>query len=192
MIYFYARVSSKDQNIGRQMEAAKSYKPIDKAFIDKESGKDFDRVEYQKMKAELKPKDEVVVLSLDRLGRAKEATKGEIRWFKDQGVTLRILNVPTSLIEFDGQEWIGDMVNNILIEVLASYAEQERREIRQRQAEGIALNRKLGLPYGRPKKTREGFMELLKMQQAGRVTVDEAVSQLGISRSTWYNRAREA
>jgi DNA invertase Pin-like site-specific DNA recombinase len=115
MIYFYARVSTKEQNLARQLEAAKAYKDVDRVFSDKQSGKNYERTEYQAMKSILVRGDEVVVKSLDRLGRNKDATKAEIQWFKEHGVVLRILNVPTSLIEFKGQEWIADMVNNILI-----------------------------------------------------------------------------
>ncbi len=193
MIYFYARVSSKDQNLARQLEVAKGYKEIDKVFCDKQSGKNFEREQYQKMKTILTPGDEVVVKSLDRLGRNKEATKEEIKWFKENGIALRILNLPTSLIDYQGQEWIMDMVNNILIEVLASYAEQERIEIKQRQAEGIAAKRASGTwdEYGRPKKEIHGFEKFLQKQKDGELSVNECCQQLGISRSTWYSRARE-
>lgn len=193
MIYFYARVSSKDQNLARQLEVAKGYKEIDEVFCDKQSGKNFEREQYQKMKAVLKAGDEVVVKSLDRLGRNKEATKEEIKWFKENGIALRILNLPTSLIDYQGQEWIMDMVNNILIEVLASYAEQERIEIKQRQAEGIAAKRASDTwdEYGRPKKEIHSFEKFLQKQKDGELSVNECCQQLGISRSTWYSRVRE-
>lgn len=193
MIYFYARVSTEEQNLARQLKVAKGYKNIDEVFCDKQSGKNFDREQYQKMKAVLKSGDEVFVQSLDRLGRNKEATKEEIKWFKENGVTLRILSLPTSLIDFQGQEWIMDMVNNILIEVLASYAEQERKEIRKRQAEGIAAKRASDTwdEYGRPKKEIHGFEKFLQKQKDGELSVNECCQQLGISRSTWYSRARE-
>jgi DNA invertase Pin-like site-specific DNA recombinase len=121
--YFYGRVSSKDQNLARQIESARNYKHIDRIFKDKQSGKDFNREDYQKMKEILEPGDEVVVHSLDRLGRDKDMIKEELAWFKEHGVVIRILNVPTTLIEYpEGQEWIMDMVNNILIEVLGAFA----------------------------------------------------------------------
>ena len=193
MIYFYARVSTKDQNLARQLEVAKSYKNIDQVFCDKQSGKDFEREEYQKLKAVVVSGDEVVVKSLDRLGRNKEQTKEEIKWFKDNGITLRILNLPTSLIDYQGQEWIMDMVNNILIEVLSSYAEQERVEIRQRQKEGIAAKRASDSwdDYGRPSKEVPDFEKFLKKQKDGELSVVECCKQLGISRATWYNKLKE-
>lgn len=193
MIYGYVRVSSKDQNLARQLEAMKSYKNVDKLFCDKQSGKNFDREAYQQMKEILVQGDEVIVKSLDRLGRNKEQTKEEIKWFKENGIALRILNLPTSLIDYQGQEWIMDMVNNILIEVLASYAEQERNEIKVRQAEGIAAKKASGNweDYGRPRKEPADFEKFLKKQQDGELTVSECCKQLGISRATWYNRMKE-
>ena len=198
-VYFYARVSTKEQNLARQLEAAKEYREIDQVFADKESGKNFDRPEYQRMKGLLLPGDEVLVKSLDRLGRNKEATKEEIKWFKHQGVTLRVLDLPTSLIDFHGQEWIGDMVNNILIEVIASFAEEERRRIRERQREGIdampvvngkRVSAKRGTSYGRPVIEMPEFENLAQKQKDGLLTVGECCKMLGISRSTWYNRMR--
>ena len=193
MIYFYARVSSKDQNLARQLEVAKGYKNVDKIFCDKQSGKDFDRAEYQQMKSVISKGDELIVKSLDRLGRNKEATKGEIKWFKDNGIILRILDVPTTLIDFQGQDWIMDMVNNIMIEVLSSYAEQERETIKKRQAEGIAAKRASGTwdEYGRPKKITDCFDALYEDYQNNRKTVVECCKALNISRSTWYNRVKE-
>ena len=193
MIYFYARVSSKDQNLARQLEVAKGYKNVDKVFCDKQSGKNFEREEYQKLKEVVVSGDEVIVKSLDRLGRNKEQTKEEIKWFKENGIALRILNLPTSLIDYQGQEWIMDMVNNILIEVLASYAEQERVEIKQRQMEGIAAKRASGEwdDYGRPRKESPDFKKFLKKQKDGELTVAECCEQLGISRATWYNKLKE-
>lgn len=193
MIYFYARVSSKDQNLARQLEEAKNYKQIDKVFCDKQSGKDFNRNEYQKMKSIATAGDEVIIMSLDRLGRNKEATKEEIKWFKDNNIILRILDLPTSLIDFQGQEWIMDMVNNILIEVLASYAEEERKRIRERQAQGIAAKKLSDRweDYGRPTKTIPDFEKFLQKQKDGHISVIDACTALGISKSTWYNRVRE-
>lgn len=201
MIYFYARVSTKDQNLARQLETAKSYKKIDRVFCDKQSGKNFERKEYQNLKETVVTGDEVIIKSLDRLGRNKEATKDEIKWFKDNGVALRILNLPTSLIDYQGQEWIMEMVNNILIEVLASYSEQERIEIRERQREGLdampivngkRVSSKTGNEHGRPViHLDDSFKKFLKKQKDGEMSVSECCEQLGISRATWYNRVRE-
>lgn len=192
MIYGYARVSSKDQNLARQLETMKSYKNIDEVFCDKQSGKDFERKEYERLKSIVKKGDEVIIKELDRLGRNKEGVKEEIKWFKEQGVTLRILDLPTSLQDFPGQEWIREMVNNILIEVMGAMAEQERNKIKVRQAEGIAAKKASGDwdEYGRPRKEPIDFEKFLKKQKDGLMTVNECCKALGIGRSTWYDKAR--
>jgi DNA invertase Pin-like site-specific DNA recombinase len=198
--YFYGRVSSKDQNLARQIESAQNYKKIDRIFKDKQSGKNFAREDYQKMKEVLTPGDEVVVHSLDRLGRNKEMIKEELAWFKERGIVVRILDVPTTLIEYPaGQEWVMDMVNNILIEVLGAFAEQERENIRKRQAEGIAampvdengrkVSKKTGRGFGRQAKCPENFAEVLKKQRAGELTLKEAMSLTGVGRTKWYELA---
>ena len=116
MIYFYGRVSSKDQNPARQLEAANDYRDVDEIFIDKQSGKNFDRSEYERLKATVVKGDEVVVKELDRLGRNKEGIKEELKWFKEHGVLVRILDIPTTLMVFpEGQSWVLEMVNNVLI-----------------------------------------------------------------------------
>jgi DNA invertase Pin-like site-specific DNA recombinase len=201
MIYFYGRVSAKDQNLARQLEVAKAYKNIDHVFCDKQSGKDFDRHEYQNLKATVKAGDEVIIKELDRLGRNKEGIKEEIKWFKDQGVILRILDVPTTLIDFQGQDWIADMVNNILIEVLGAVAQQEREKTNRRQREGIdampvvdgkKFSTKKNCTYGRKAiNVGDDFEKFLKKQKDGQLTVNECCKALGIGRSTWYARARE-
>ena len=193
MIYGYARVSSKDQCLDRQLEAMRNYKPVDQVFTDKQSGKDFARESYQVLKATVQSGDEIVIEELDRLGRNKEEVKKELEWFKTHGVTIRILDVPTTLIDFQGQDWIRDMVNNILIEVLGSIAEQERLKIRKRQAEGIAAKKARGdwADYGRPQKLLDGFEKLAQKQKDGELTVAQCCKELGISRGTWYNRIKE-
>ena len=193
MIYGYARVSSKDQCLDRQLEAMRHYKPVDQVFTDKQSGKDFARESYQALKATVQVGDENIIEDLDRLGRNKEEVKKELEWFKTHGVTIRILDVPTTLIDFQGQDWIRDMVNNILIEVLGSIAEQERLKIRKRQAEGIAAKKARGdwADYGRPQKQLDGFEILAQKQKDGELSVAECCKALGISRGTWYNRIKE-
>lgn len=203
--YFYGRVSSKDQNLARQLESARKYKEIDRVFKDKQSGKNFDRQDYLKMKETLAKGDEVVVHSLDRLGRNKDMIKEELAWFKEHGIVVRILDVPTTLIEYPvGQEWVMDMVNNILIEVLGAFAEQERENIRKRQREGIdampvdAKGRKIstkpgkeGCTYGRKAKPVDNFVEVYARQQRGELSLKEAMAMVGIGRTRWYELAKE-
>ena len=153
-VYGYARVSTREQNLDRQIAALRQYVTDERDIItDKESGKDFDRTGYQYLRERLiRPGDTLIVKSLDRLGRNKEQVMEELRHFRADGVRVKILDLPTTMIDLpDGQDWIVEMVNNILIEVLASIAEQERLTIRQRQAEGIAEAKKQGRLLGRKK-----------------------------------------
>lgn len=201
MIYFYTRVSTREQNLARQLEEAKSYKNVDEVFCDKQSGKSYARPEYERLKSIVRKGDEVIVKEMDRLGRNKEATKDEIKWFKENGITLRILELPTTLIDFNGQEWIADMINNMLIEVLTTIAEQEVKKIDRRRAEGIAampvingkkVSTKTGRAYGRPASVVEAdFQKFLEKQKEGIMSVTECCKELGISRATWYNRVAE-
>lgn len=195
--WFYGRVSTKDQNLERQLVVARQYKniPAENVYCDKQSGKNFNRTEYQKLKGHVKSGDEVIVKELDRLGRNKDEIKSEIAWFKDNGVTLRILDVPTTLIDFQGQEWIRDMVNNILIEVLGAMAEQEREKTLKRQREGIdampivdgkRVSLKTGTSYGRKATPVAEYERYAAAVAAGKMTVTEACGILDISRSKWY------
>lgn len=196
MKYFYCRVSTKDQNLDRQLEEAEKYKP-DEIFCDKMSGKDFHRPEYERMKSLLKDGDEVYVKELDRLGRNKDGIKSEIRWFQEHKVIFRCLDIPTTLIDFGDQTWVLEMVTNILIEVLGSVAEQERVKIRKRQREGIdampilggkRVSKKTGRATGSPGKY--DHEKILDLKRRG-LTMEECCAELGISRATWY-RVKEA
>ena len=151
----YARVSSKEQNLDRQIIALKKYVPEQNIVVDKASGKNLERPGYQALKGALglRKGDTLIVKSLDRLSRSKEDMKRELQWFKDNGIRLQVIDLPTTMIQIgEGQEWIRDMINNILIEVLSSIAEEERRTIRQRQKEGIEAAHIRGTKFGRPDK----------------------------------------
>lgn len=147
--------------------------------------------------------DEVIVKECDRFGRNKDEMKQELEWFKQKGVIARVLDNPTTLIDFKDQTWVLGMVNNILIEVLSAVAEQERKKIKQRQAEGIAamlvvddkrVSVKTGSGFGRPTAEidDERFEKLAQKQKDGIITVADCCRELGISRSTWYDRVRKA
>ena len=201
MIYFYARVSSAEQNLARQLERSNEYKVPDRIFSEKKSAESFNRPSYQEMRGLLTEGDEIVVTELDRLSRHKDELKEEIRWYKKKGVVLRVLDLPTTLQEFNGQNWIGELINDILIDVLSSFAEQERTKIKKRQREGIdampvvngkRMSSKTGKPYGRPSiATCIDFEKFLEKTKRGELTVTSACKQLGIGRTTWYKLARE-
>ena len=204
MKYFYARVSTKGQSLARQTDAANSIDGIDRIFSDKESGKSMDRPAYNEMKSILAAGDEVIVKSLDRLGRNKAAMKAELDWFRERKVTVRVMDLPTTMMEFPvGQEWVFDMVNNVLIEVLGAIAEQERLTTLQRQREGIAampivngrrVSEKTGRGFGRPslEVDMEEFERLRSLRNAGKVSVAECCERLGVGRTTWYAMVKSA
>ena len=194
-VYGYARVSTREQNLDRQIAALREYVADERDIItDKESGKDFDRTGYQYLRERLiRPGDTLIVKSLDRLGRNKEQVMEELRHYRSDGVRVKILDLPTTMIDLpDGQDWIVEMVNNILIEVLASIAEQERLTIRQRQAEGIAEAKKQGRPLGRRKTDLpDEWEEVTGMWKSGSITAVQAMDRLGLKKSTFYRMVRE-
>lgn len=193
MVYGYVRVSTKEQCLDRQVQALNDYTKIDRLFQDKQSGKNFEREQYQLMKSIVVSGDTVIVKELDRLGRNKNDVKKELEWFKEHGVNVRILELPTTLIDYKGQDWIGDMVNNILIEVLGAIAEQERNKMQQRQMEGYAAKKQRGDwdDMGRPKKTIDNIIEYKRMIDTGQTTIADVCRTLGISRNTWKARVME-
>lgn len=194
-VYGYARVSTREQNLDRQIAALRQYVTDERDIItDKESGKDFDRTGYQYLRERLiRPGDTLIVKSLDRLGRNKEQVMEQLRHFRADGVRVKILDLPTTMIDLpDGQDWIVEMVNNILIEVLASIAEQERLTIRQRQAEGIAEAKKQGRLLGRKKTELPAEWELVTgLWKSGSITAVQAMDRLGLKKSTFYRMVRE-
>lgn len=191
--YYYARVSSKEQNLDRQISAFMALGASERDIVtDKESGKNLDRKGYQALKnAMLRRGDILVIKSLDRLSRNKADIKNELQYFKDNGIRLKVLDLPTTLMEYpDGQEWVFDMVNNILIEVLGAIAEQERVAIHQRQAEGIAAAKAKGKHLGRPKAVKpDNWDDVIYQWKSGAITAKKAMELTGLKRSTFYQFA---
>ena len=191
--YYYARVSSKEQNLDRQIAAFKALGAQEREIItDKESGKNLERTGYQALKnAILRPGDTLVVKSLDRLSRNKRDIKNELQYFKDNRIRLKIIELPTTMMDLpDGQEWVFEMVNNILIEVLGTIAEQERETTHQRQAEGIAAAKAKGVKLGRPALTvPANWDEVYSAWKAGEITAKEAMERTGTKRTSFYKLA---
>lgn len=151
----YARVSTKEQHLDRQIQALREAGVEERDIItDKASGASLDRPGYQTLKnSMLREGDTLVIKSLDRLSRNKEHITQELRYFKEHHIQVRVLDLPTTMIELpEGQERVFQMINNILIEVLSSIAEQERVIVRQRRAEGITAAKAQGKHLGRPEK----------------------------------------
>lgn len=188
--YYYARVSSKEQNLDRQLAAFVSLGAQERDIItDKESGKDLNRVGYQALKhAILRSGDSLVVKSLDRLSRNKADIKAELQFFKDNGIRLKVIDLPTTMMQLPaGQEWVFEMVNNILIEVLGTIAEQERTTLRQRQAEGIAAAKAKGKHLGRPALVApDNWETVYTAWEAGDITARKAMQLTGLKRTSFY------
>lgn len=194
-IFGYARVSSREQNLDRQILALKQYVDEQNILTDKSSGKDLERPAYQALKGTLglREGDTLVITSLDRLSRNKTDIKDELQWFQSKKIRLKILDLPTSLIEVpDGQQWIIDMIQNILIEVLSSIAEQERLTIRKRQREGIEAAKSKGKHLGRPRvRMPDNFAEVYSSWKRKEITAVGAMKELGLSGSTFYRMVQK-
>lgn len=204
--YAYERVSSKDQNLERQETAIRNYRPnISDAniFKDKVTGKTFDREHYNEMKIILEHLSkvnatndliEVVFEEMDRLGRDKESIKKELQWYKDRGIYIRILELPSTLVDIDSNnKWVMDMVTNILIEVYATMAQQELEKRAKRQTEGIIEAQKKGIKFGRqPIQLNESeFMTVYNSWKAAEINARQAMNILGIKPNTFYRRVKE-
>ena len=198
--YYYARVSSKDQNLERQLAAFYALGAADREIItDKESGKDTNRAGYQALKTTmLRRGDTLVVKSLDRLSRNKKDIRDELRYFSDHGIRLKVIDLPTTMMDLpEGQEWVFEMVNNILIEVLGTIAQQERETIRQRQREGNEAmpigedgkrhSTKTGRAVGRPALVYPpNWDDVYADWKAGKITAKAAMEQTGLKRTSFY------
>lgn len=201
----YIRVSTNGQNLARQKAALMKYLPEDMIVSDKKSGKDFEREGYSSLKngiGKLVRGDELYITSLDRLGRNKEETLKELQYYKDNGIRIKVLDIPTTMIDIgktESQTWIIEMINNILIEVLTSLAEQERANIRERQAQGLAQmpinpktgkkrSLKTGHDIGRPAaEYPANWKEVYQNWKEGNIKAVEAMEQMELKKNTFYN-----
>lgn len=196
LTYGYARVSTREQNLDRQIIALKEQGIEERHIVvDKESGKDLDRKGYQALKnTMLRRGDTLIIKSLDRLSRNKCDIKNELQFFKDSGIRLKVLDLPTTMMDLpEGQEWVFDMVNNILIEVLGTIAEQERESIKQRQAEGISAAKEKGVYKGRKEVEKPtNWNEVIAEWQSGAITATKAMEILEMKRTTFYKLLKDA
>ena len=192
--YYYARVSTKEQNLDRQIAAFVALGAEEREIItDKESGKSLDRPGYQALKnVILRQGDTLVVKSLDRLSRSKTDIRNELQYFKDQGIRLKVIDLPTTMMDLpEGQSWVFEMVNNILIEVMGTIAEQERATIKQRQAEGIAAAKAKGKKFGRPTiKAPENWEQVYATWKRGEITAKAAMEMTHLKRTSFYKLTR--
>ncbi|MFF2500183.1 recombinase family protein [Peribacillus sp. NPDC058075] len=190
----YVRVSSKEQNLDRQLEALKSYVTDEKyIYSDKASGKDMEREGFQNMLKAMRAGDTLFIKSIDRLGRNKDLIKSYLEHFKKEGIRVKIIDLPTTMQDVPaGNEWVIDMINNIIIEVYTSMAEQERVNIKQRQSEGIAVAKAKGKHLGRPvMELPKEWDKLYKEWKAGKITAVKFMEEVDMKKATFYKKVKE-
>lgn len=193
LIYAYARVSSTDQNEDRQMIAFEE-KEVDRnnIFIDRQSGSDFERPQYKKLVENLLEGDLLYILSIDRLGRNYEEIQNQWRILtKEIGVDICVIDMPL-LDTRNGRDLMGTFIADLVLQILSFVAENERMNIRKRQAEGIAAAKRKGVSFGRPPlKEPDNFQQIVSRWEKHNISFDEALRQSGMSRATFYRRMRE-
>lgn len=191
--YGYIRVSTKDQNEDRQLIALlQQGVPERNIFVDKKSGKDFNRPSYKKLLKRLNPGDLLYVLSIDRLGRNYEEIQNQ--WYlltKELGVDICILDMPL-LDTRNGKDLMGTFIADLVLQILSFVAQNERDNIRKRQAEGIAAAKARGIKFGRPSLVPpENFSQIVALWERKQISFLEALHRSGLREATFYRRLRE-
>ena len=189
--YGYVRVSTKDQNEDRQLIALHELGLSDKyIYVDKQSGKDFNRPQYQKLLRKLRPGDLLYIKSIDRLGRNYEEIQNQWRVLtKEKGVDICIVDMPI-LDTRRGKDLLGTLISDLVLQLLSFVAENERTNIKQRQAEGIAAAKAKGVRFGRPPKPLpENFHSVYQQWKQGSITGTAAAKECGMPLSTFHYRA---
>ncbi|MFJ8530244.1 recombinase family protein [Bacillus sp. NPDC094106] len=192
----YVRVSSKDQKEERQIQNMKDLGIEDRdIFIDKESGKNTERENYQMLKRLVRTGDTIVFDSLTRLGRNMNDTLEEFRYYEKHRINLQFIKEPYINIHYTGEntnDVIQSAIQKATLTILSAFAEKERIDIKQRQAEGIALARKQGNRLGRPPvEITEEFIDAYKEWKSGSITAVGAMKKYGIKRSSFYKLAKQ-
>lgn len=190
--YGYVCVSSRDQNEARQLVAMKEFGvPDDNIFMDKQSGKDFNRPSYARLMKKLKPGDVLVVKSIDRLGRNYDEILEQWRIItKEKQAAIVVLDMPL-LDTRSNRDLTGTLIADIVLQLLSYVAETERAFIRQRQAEGIAAAKARGQRFGRPAKDRgEEYEACVTQWKEGTLSAAQASRRLGVSHNTFLKWAR--
>ena len=192
-VYGYIRVSSRDQNEDRQLVALKEVGVSEKSiYLDKQSGKDFNRPQYKKLLRKLKKDDLLYIKSIDRLGRNYEEILQQ--WHvltKEKGIDFVVLDMPL-LDTRRGNDLMGTFLSDIVLQVLSFVAENERTNIRQRQAEGIAAAKARGVKFGRPPlPLPDNFYEVHKEWRMKKITLKQAANACNMPVGTFYGKARK-
>ncbi len=188
MIYGYARVSSREQNLDRQIQALEKINTIT-IYSDKESGKNFERLQYKKLVRKLKKNDVLYIKSIDRLGRNYNEVLDQWRFLtKKKQIDIVVLDMPL-LDTRRGKDLLGTFLSDIVLQVLSFVAENERNNIRQRQAEGIAAAKSRGVKFGRPQKPLpKNFMEIMQACDKGEITLTEAAHKCEMPLSSFRHK----
>ena len=192
-VYGYLRVSSRDQNEDRQRIALQEMGVSEKnIFMDKQSGKDFDRPAYKRMVRRMKKDDLLYIKSIDRLGRNYEEILEQWRILtKEKGVDIVVLDMPL-LDTRRGKDLMGTFLSDIVLQVLSFVAENERTNIRQRQAEGISAAKARGVKFGRPALPYpDNFREIHREWRNKKITLQQAADACGMPVGTFYGKARK-
>ena len=190
-MFFYGRVSSKEQNEERQLHQAREL-GIDERdiYIDKKSGKDFDREQYQLLKRQLRPSDILFISSIDRLGRNYDLILSEYRSIVDMGCDIVVLDMPL----LDTRNTEGGLtkkfISDLFLQVMSYVAEQERLNIRARQRQGIDIAKANGKFKGRKRIDRENFAEVYSIWKTGEITARQAMNILNLKPNTFYRRVK--
>ena len=192
-VYGYVRVSSTDQNEDRQMRAMQEAGVSEyNIFMDKQSGKNFERQQYLKLRGKLKEGDLFYVLSIDRLGRNYEEIQNQWRILtKEIGVDICVIDMPL-LDTRNGKDLMGTFIADLVLQILSFVADNERTNIRKRQQQGIIAAKARGVRFGRPETPiPDDFGEIIKKWEKGYITADDAIQKCGMSQATFYRRLRE-
>ena len=191
--YAYARVSTREQNEDRQMNALKELPvPKENIFLDKQSGKDFERPSYKRMVRRMQKDDILYIKSIDRLGRNYEEILEQWRILtKEKGVDITVLDMPL-LDTRRGRDLMGTFISDLVLQLLSFVAENERTNIRQRQAEGIAAAKAKGVRFGRPElPCPDNFQEICKAWKKKKITLQQAAEACGMANGAFYGKAKK-
>lgn len=192
-VYGYVRVSSIDQNEDRQLIVMdENNVPSKNVYIDKQSGKDFDRPQYKKLVKKLKPGDLLYILSIDRLGRNYEDIQKQWRILtKDIGIDICVIDMPL-LDTRNGKDLMGTFIADLVLQILSFVAQSERENIKKRQAQGIAAAKAKGVKFGRPEKDiPDDFGRIIKEWEQKRLPFTEVLKLCNMGEATFYRKLRE-
>ena len=194
MIYGYIRVSTREQNEDRQVRAMQEYGvPVDFVYLDKQSGKDFERPAYKKLLRKLKQNDTVVISSIDRLGRNYNELLEQWRKItKEKSANIVVLDMPL-LDTRNREDTTKILIADLVLQIFSYVAQKERENIKRRQAEGIAAAKKRGVKFGRkPIPKPDNFPEVLKEWHEGKVSGRKAAKKLGVSHTTFHRWIKDS